>query len=264
MNEEGSILRKTITGNPLYDLELERAPWEIKDDHFGRIDSRELIAKSLAVIKKDNVLLVLASLDGRRYGNTILMDFDRDGLTIERPNNFEKSIDRFRIYFKDILGVWSFFQVQTGAVSEDEDALVATFPEAMHCLQTRQYQRVAVPEGTRADFWENDQRRSGGLVKDISAGGMLIYTGSTDEQFRLGTIINDIAITLPAGAAPTRKSGSPRTALPVIKKGRIVRTFRDRVDNQVCHGVAFEAEGESEGELARYIEIIKDMMLGNG
>jgi len=261
-NKAGSIFGTLVTGNPLYDQELERAPWEIKSDHYGRLDSPELLKKSLNVIKDDHVLLVLASLDGHRYGNTILINFDQDGMIIDKPNNFdESSIDVFRIYFKDILGVWSFFQVQTISANEPDMTVSSSYPDALYRLQTRQYHRVDVPEGTRAVFREHDQVRDGGFVKDISAGGMLICTGKQEEQFPPNTVINDINITLPLSPKFQPKDDEEIVELPVIKQGRIVRTFEDSITNQICHGVAFETDGESEKELTSYIEIIKDNML---
>jgi len=258
--EVGSILKKLVSGNPLYDQELERAPWEIESDQYHRIDSAELIEKSLDVIKNDAVLLVLAAPDGRRYGNTILVGFDRQALHIDKPNNFDESVvDSFLIYFKDILGVWSYFQVRT--VSECESTLCSTYPEALYRLQRRQYYRVKVPQGTRTIFREEDQLRDGGVVKDLSAGGMLICTGKTEEQFRPNTVINDITITLPFVAVPLEAGDNVQVVLPVIKQGRIVRTFMDGENNQICHGVAFDTDGESKKELTSYIEVIKDNFL---
>lgn len=249
-------LKKLITGNPLYDQELERAPWEIGIDHFAKIESPDVIEKSLNVIKNDYVLLVLASLDGQRFGNTILMKFDPEILSIDKPNNFdEKSVDFFRIFFKDILGEWSFFQVRT--VSECPLTLCSTYPDALYRLQRRQYHRVDLPEGTRTVFWADDQLRDGGIVKDLSAVGMLICTGSTEEQFQANAVINEIAIALPFHPSSRQKEEDERVVLPVIKKGRIVRSFKDSETNLIYHGVAFDKDEESEDELTRYVEVVK-------
>ena len=263
INKVDSILGKLVTGNPLYDQELERAPWEIKDDHYGLIDSPELIEKSLNVIKNDYVLLVLASLDGRRYGNTILINFDQDGLTIEKPYNFDDgAIDAFRVYFKDILGVWSFFQVQIISTSESDSTICASHPGFLYRLQGRRYHRVDVPEGTRVVFWQDDQLRVEGFVRDISAGGMLICSGSIEGRLQADAVINEITITLPSSSSLWQDEA--RVVLPVIKKGRIVRTSKGSESNQICHGVAFETDDESEEELNSCIEVIKDSMLRRG
>ncbi|NTV12488.1 MAG: PilZ domain-containing protein [Desulfobulbaceae bacterium] len=256
-------MKKLITGNPLYDQELERAPWEIEIEHYVRITSPDLIEKSLNVIKNDYLLLVLASLDGQRYGNTILVNFDQEILTIDKPNTFdENTVDTFRIYFKDILGEWSFFQVRT--ISECAFTLCSTYPDALYRLQRRQYHRVDLPEGTRAVFWEEDRLRDGGVVKDLSAVGMLICTGSTEEQFQANTVINEIAIALPFHPSARRKDAEERVVLPVIKKGRIVRSFKDSETNLIYHGVAFDKDDEEETELTRYVEVVKDGKPGKG
>lgn len=250
------VFEKMISGNPLYDHELKRAPWKIETDNFARIEVSDLIDKTLHVIKNDYVLLVLASIDGNRYGNTILAEFDQETLSIDRPLDFdEKAIGRFRIYFQDILGVWCFFEVET--VAECSYSLCATYPKILYRLQRRQYHRVEVPQGTRTVFWEKDNLRDGGYVKDLSAAGMLICTGSSETVFDENAEINEIAIALPHHPSLMRKEGPERLALPVIRKGRIVRSFKDCENNQVCHGISFEYDEKSELELARFVEAIK-------
>lgn len=254
--KEITPFHKLVSGNPLYDQELKRAPWKIESDNYARIDSPELLEKSLNVLKNDYVTLVLASLDGRRYGNTILIKFDRETLSIDKPVDFdEKSIGWFRIYFQDILGVWSFFEVKT--LSECPFSLCSTYPEALYRLHRRQYHRVELPKGTRTVFWEGNQLRDGGFVKDISAAGMLICTGSKEEQFLENTVINEIAIALPFHPSANKKDAQERLVLPVIRKGTIVRSFKDSETEQICHGVAFESEQETERQLTSYLETVK-------
>jgi len=255
-NKEGGVFQKIVTGNPLYDQELKRAPWEIESDHYARVDGCGLIEKTLQVIKNDYVMLVVASVDGHRYGNTILVKFDREILTIDKPVNFdETSIDWFRIYFQDVLGVWSFFEVRT--ISECAFSLCATYPENLYRLQRRQYHRVELPKGTRTVFWVGNQLRDGGCVMDISAAGMLICPGSKDEKFLENTEISEISIAMPCHPPTSKNADQPRVVLPVIQKGRIIRSFKDSATELICHGVAFESEQETEQELLRYVESIK-------
>jgi len=257
MKKGVATFQKLVGGNPLYDDALKRAPWEIESDNYSRIDGPELIEKTLKVIKDDYVLLVLASPEGRRYGNTILVKFDRETLSIDKPIDFdEKSVDRFRIYFQDILGIWSFFEVRT--VADCNVSLCATFPETLYRLQRRHYHRVEVPAGTRTVFWEENQLRDGGFVKDISATGMLICTGTTEQKFQENTVVQEIAIALPFTRSSRENDDSYRVVLPVIRQGRIVRSFRDVDTGHICHGVAFECEQEAEQQLARYVESVRD------
>lgn len=255
-NKKITTFQKLVSGNPLYDKELKLAPWKIESDNYARIDSPELVERSLNVIKNGYVTLILASLDGRRYGNTILVKFDTETLSIDKPADFdEKSIDWFRIYFQDILGVWSFFKVKT--ISECTFSLCATYPEALYRLHRRQYHRVELPEGTRTVFWEGNHLRDGGIVKDISAAGMLICTGSKEEQFSENTEINEISIALPCHLSTNNLDDQERVFLPLIHKGRIVRSFKDLETGRFCHGVAFESEQDTERQLASYVESIK-------
>jgi len=248
---------KMLSGNLLYDRELKRAPWEIEVESFARIAAPDLIEKTLQVIKNDYVMLVLTSIEGVRYGNTILVEFDRESLSIDRPLDFdEKSIDWFRIYFQDILGVWSFFEVRT--IAECHYSLCTTYPESLHRLQRRQYHRVEVPWGTRAVFWESDNLCDGGYVKDLSAAGMLICTGHSEVRFEEKTVLNEIAIALPHHPSACRKKTEDRIVLPVIHQGRIVRSFKNSETNRICHGVSFEHDEKSAHELTRLVKAIKD------
>lgn len=258
---EASFYQKMVTGNPLYDQELKRAPWEIESDNYAKIVAPELIEKTLNVIKNNYVMLVVASTNGHRYGNTILVKFDRETLSIDKPVDFdEKSIDWFRIYFQDILEIWSFFEVRT--ISECAFSLCATYPEVLYRLQRRQYHRVEVPKGTRTVFWVDNQLRDGGVVMDISAAGMLICPGYREETFQENMVINEIAIAMPFHAATGKNDSQERVELPVIRKGRIVRSFKDSDTELFCHGIAFESEQETDQELARYVEKVKDAKSG--
>jgi hypothetical protein len=254
---------KILSGNLLYDRELKRAPWEIKVENFARINAPELIEKTLQVIENDHIMLVLTSTAGVRYGNTILTKFDREILSIDRPLDFdEKSVGRFRIYFQDILGVWSFFEVET--VSACLSSLCATYPVTLYRLQRRQYHRVEVPRGTRTVFWENNNLRDGGYVRDLSATGMLICTGQSEVKFKDKSTLNDIAIAIPPQTPRCREEIEDRIALPVIPKGWIVRSFRDSETNLICHGVSFEYDEESALKLSRCVEALRAHRLAGG
>jgi len=247
---------KMLSGNPLYDQELKRAPWEIEVENYARIEAPELVEKTLGVINNDYVMLVLASTAGVRYGNTIMVKYDRDVLSIDRPLDFDvKTVGRFRIFFKDILGVWSFFEVST--IPECPYSLCATYPDSLYRLQRRQYHRVEVPRGTRTVFWENNNLRDGGFVKDLSAAGMLICTGHPDIKFQDQSELNEISIAMPHLPSACSEDAEDRIVLPVIRKGRIVRSFKDIETNLICHGVSFDYDEESERELTRFVEALK-------
>jgi hypothetical protein len=235
--------RKKVSGNPVYDDELKTAPWEIEKRDFSRSDDQEVIEQSLNLIRNDHGMLVLASVDGSRYGNTILIKFDQETLSIDKPIDFdEKTISDFRIYFKDISNVWSFFEVKV--ISDCPYSLCTTYPENLYRLQRRLRHRTEVPVGTRTVFWVDDTIHNAGYVKDISTSGMMICTGSPEEKFDDHSTISDIAIALPQHKSSEKRDDQGRIVLPVINRGRIVRSFRDAETDHICHGIAFCDEDE--------------------
>jgi len=252
-NLEIKAFEKVVKGNPIYDKDLRIAPWKIDVNDFARIDNSELVEKTLNVIKNDHLMLVLTSEDGVRYGNTILIKFDEESLSIDKPIDFdENTISRFRIYYQDILDVWNFFEVDV--ISDCMYSLCATYPEAIYRLQRRRHHRINLPEGTRTVFWQDEKIHNGGIVRDISVAGMLICTCETEEKFSEKVEINDIAIALPLHPSANGNDGEDREILPVIKKGRIVRSFRESGTDWVCHGVSFDDELDVEEEIGRFVE----------
>jgi hypothetical protein len=234
---------KKVSGDPVYDDELKTAPWAINKRDFARNDDQEVVERTLNVIRNDHVMLVLASIDGHRYGNTILINSDDETLSIDKPIDFdEETISDFRIYFKDITNVWSFFEVTV--ISDCPYSLCATYPESIYRLQRRRCHRVETPVGTRTVFWIEDTIHNGGYVKDLSASGMMICTGSPEEKFKDNSIVNDIAVALPQHQSSEKRDDEGRIVLPVINTGRIVRSFRDKSTDHVCHGIAFCGEDE--------------------
>ena len=255
-----STYTSNISGNPVYDDDLRTAPWQIDKADFASSEESEVIRRTLNVIKNDHVMLVLASTDGKRYGNTILISYDEDTLSIDKPIDFdEKSISDLRIYFKDISGVWSFFE--TKVISDCPYNLCATYPEVLYRLKRRRKHRVELPAGTRTVFWVNDEIYNGGYVKDISASGMLICTGCRDEKFNADSTISDIAIALPGHSSSEDRDEEGRIILPVIDKGMIVRSFREDGTDFICHGVAFCA-GDNDSE--RIEEMVDQIRSDNG
>jgi hypothetical protein len=259
MSDQGEgkgFFQKIVSGNPLYDRDLKLPPWKIGVENYARITDAGLIETTLQQMMSECVMLVLVSVEGDRYGNTILLNFDRKILEIEWPLDYNvKTVDRFRIYFQDNLGVWSFFEVKNS--DECPHSLCVAFPQVLYRLQRRQYHRVEVPLGTRTVFWENANLRDGGYVHDISVAGMLISTGTPEPRFEENALLNEIAIALPPKLAVIGKSDEQRLVLPVIPQGRIVRTFLRDEFHSVYHGVSFEHDRESEQKVESFVESVK-------
>lgn len=255
-NTEVATFHKLVAGNPIYDEELRTAPWRIEINDFARCEDMSVIELTLDQIKKEHVMLVLASPSGQRYGNTILINVEDETLSIDRPNDFdEETSGIFRIYFRDVLDVWCFFEVEV--INDCTYSLCATFPEVLYRLQQRKKHRVDAPDNTRAVFWQGDDIHNGGKVKNISSAGMLLCTEYQDEKFAKSTEIHDIAIALPLHESPEGFDEEEQIVLPVITKGKIVRSFREDGTGKVCHGVSFSDGDDAIAKIEKYVQEIR-------
>lgn len=199
-----NTLKRVVTGNPIYDDELKIAPWEIAAADFAVCPDRALIGGALENILAEHALLVLTSMDGRRYGNTILVKVDDDCLEIDRPFDFHESgISSCRAFFKDITGVWCFFELEVVKVTTF--GLFTALPVTLHRLHKRQHHRVRVPAGTRVLFRHGGLLHENFLLKNLSSSGMLICTDSGAEDFAENSDITEISLAM----APKRSSGQP-------------------------------------------------------
>ena len=254
INSDLHTFHKLVGGNPVYDDELVTAPWLIGINDFASYDDRTVIEFTLEEIKKEHVMLVLASPAGKRYGNTILTNIDDESLGIDRPNGFtEDTTGAFRVYFQDIANVWSFFEVDV--IDDCSHNLCSTYPEVLYRLQQRSRYRVDVPGNTRAVFWQGDVIHHGGHVCNISSAGMLLCTENRDEKFAEDTIIHDIAIALPLHKISTESDNAvDKAVLPVITRGRIVRSFREQGTGFVCHGISFSDGDDVISEIDKYVK----------
>ena len=242
-----------IGGNPLYDDELRTAPWQIAISDYARCDDRNIIELALDEIKKEHVMLVLTSPSGNRYGNTILINVDDEMLTIDRPNCFdEETVSSFRIYYRDITEVWSFFEVEV--INDSPHSLCATYPEVLYRLQRRSSHRVDVPSSTRAVFWQGDEIHNGGEVRNISSAGMLLCTEGKEKKFAENTNIHDIAIALPLSESAVEYDGEGSAVLPVVARGRIVRSFHEEGTGKMCHGVSFSDDNDVIAEIEKFVQ----------
>lgn len=255
-NTEVATFHKLVGGNPIYDQELCTAPWRIDINDFAKCDDKSVIELTLDQIKKEHVMLVLAAPSGKRYGNTILINVDDEFLIIDRPNDFtEETTGAFRVYFQDILDVWCFFEVEV--INDCSYSLCSSYPDVLYRLQQRRKYRVRVPQNTRAVFWEGDVIHNGGHVRNISSAGMLLCTECEYDKFADNTAIHDIAIALPLHDASGEYDEEEPPVLPVITKGKIVRSFREEGTGLVCHGVSFSDGDEVIAEIEKYVQETK-------
>ncbi|MEN8136012.1 MAG: hypothetical protein ABFS18_10845 [Thermodesulfobacteriota bacterium] len=232
---------RVVSGSQIYDDDLGIAPWKIDDADFTVSIDHELIGEVLDNIKAERSLLVLASGDGCRYGNTILIRFDGESLSIDKPIDFAGTCPPFfRIYFQDATGRWSFFEVAT--INDLPFNLCTSFPVILYQLKKRRCHRINVPDITTAVFRHGGNLHGGCLVKNISASGMLLCTDSIDEKISNRGMVNDIALVLPQDQPSGKVEGEGHVVLPVVSKGRVVRSFVEKKTDLICLGISFSGD----------------------
>ena len=129
-------------------------------------------------------------------------------------------------------------------------SLCTSFPDTFYRLRKRQYHRVSVPAGTKVLFRYGGSLHGNFLVKNLSASGMLICTDSIAEEFADNDDISDIALALPQGQFFEQVEGEGEAViLPVVNKGRIVRSFGDQGSDLIYHGISFRGDSTVMAEL---------------
>ena len=76
------------------------------------------------------------------------------------------------------------------------------------------------------------------FVHDLSAAGMLMCNDPAEGEYATDSIINDIVVSIPPRGSAGEVS-TARKVLPLICRGRIVRSFVDQETQRPCYGVSF-------------------------
>ena len=214
-------------------------PWSIDQRRFYPSENQDILSGSLNDLKENHTLLTLVTAHGGLYNEVLMIGIDGNKIQIDRPLDWEENGDSFRIFYRDSNDRWCFFY--SGEPSTGPFSISLDMPGRLFYLQRRISKRVPVPVGTRAMV----KRDVSHLMKtvylmDISEAGMLFCDGASEVGYPVGSFINDIVVSLP----PQPLNGSTidsglRKVLPLIHKGRVVRTFVDKQTGRNCCGVEF-------------------------
>lgn len=246
-------------GRSFFHKESVRMPWKLGPEEYIKVANPVLVWKTLDTIKNNNISILLASAEGRKLGNTTLMTFDGSRLLFELPIGFDlSSVRTFRAYFKDEKGIWSFFEVKNS--SDCSFVLCTTYPSALYCLQRRLYPRFNLPIVSRTSFWRGTELIADAFAIDVSQSGMLISTNSTDSKLGNNDMVSDITVFSPAtGGNVFNEEYERQNSLPVIGQGWVVRSFRDRFTNNICHGISFEGELIGTDVISSWLNSIQEL-----
>ena len=226
--------------------DLKTLPWKIGLEEFTTTNHRTTIERSLSSINKDRHFITIVS-GMYRSDETVLTGLDARNLLINKPLDWQDKIASAKIFFRDSFSVWNFFR--TKIVCATHNTVYTTIPERVHRLQRRRNFRVAPPFGSKTSFQQSSSHCFSAIVNDISAGGMLISTDAKGPSLDDQSELNKIEIKI-----PTQEKGSDsHMLLPLIKQGKIVRTFSDNFTGRTFFGIAFASNHEVKDEISKYV-----------
>jgi hypothetical protein len=212
------------------------SPWEFLESSFLSEGDRDKIDNTLKEAKGNHLSLTLVAEDGRVFTQSLLISLSVDGLLIDKPLEWDDQIATFRLFFRGLNGRWLFFR--TGVTQVMPFSLSMAWPNEVFVLQRRSYQRITVPQGTRAILKRDGRLLNSFYVRDLSPAGMLVCTASPSSGLSVEAILNDIVISLPDIGAKLGR------VLPPIDRGQVVRTYVDEESQIYCHGIAFNYDSD--------------------
>lgn len=222
----------------------DREPWLADRGRFLRANDPGYIAGILQYLKDNHVPLTLVVDGGGIPRPSLVIDISKGSVQIDKPLEWDAGTGSFRVFYRDMGQMWSFFSVYDFSV--DPFRLVTALPDELFFLQKRACPRVAFPPGTRALIKRDNQAMSTVFVHDLSSAGMLICNDPADGEYDRDSIISDIVVSIPA-RSDNGRGGSARKVLPLISRGQIVRSYRDQETMRPCYGVSFQHD-------SRYVE----------
>lgn len=217
--------------------------WVTTEKGYEMTRSKNIITALLKKLKNDRQVVVLLH-EGYQSGGCILFDFNENQLLIDRPRDWPGKQKKIQVVFKDSARLWNHFYAEI--LSATADTLYATFPEEFYQLQRRNHFRIMVPSGCTASFTFNGVNYSGFSVKDISAGGMLMFTTKKIEIPKDSTI-KQIAITIPEN----QPDAEPLTI--GCREGRVLRGYINKELKAICYAVRFSPSVAEEDEIIKYV-----------
>ena len=242
-----------VKAKPTIDLD-GHVSWFLKnrDDLFAeqlKVSAAELLSES------GNSHLAIVSEDGKIYEQHQFLKIQNEKIQLNRPPNWQSHNSSFHLLLKNKGNIWNFFSPKN--ITTYQSFFLFNPPQKIFFLQRRRYKRVAAPAGTKAIFRGPEQEVDCAHIQNISEGGMLIGKNSGIEKYPIGTIINEILIAIPSKTKKGLKNVS-RKIIPVISKGKIVRSLLNQERSISSYGLSFLLERENSRkeirDLVTYLE----------
>ena len=234
---------------------FQNAPWLIEGDasnlspQIFQGSVEELLGKT-----RYNRLTIITD-GGNVYEQYQFMGISNGKIKIEKPSAWKDSTGAFHVFFKNRDSIWNFFLAQD--IVYDLSSLLMAQPERIFSLQRRRHKRVLAPVGSKALFRGLDNRIDSAHIQDISEGGMQICVNSTTDKYPADSIINEIFIAIPPKIRKGQEN-TDRRIIPLIRSGKVVRTFYDQEHSVAYYGISFFCDSayvkESVSNLVAYLD----------
>lgn len=222
--------------------------WILLESGYEKNCSADVINRVLGSMKKKRTSLIIAA-KGYQSGTTILYDYNKENLFIDKPLDFPNTVSSVRICFADESKITNYFDVKVGSVSKD--TIFTPLPREVFRLQRRSEFRVAAPHGCHVSFSHQGERCEEVSVINISIKGMLCCSKSV--KLSDNSNLKDIMIDLSAYYDSLGFDEMPPLSYFTISSGRVVRSYFERETGRTCYGVAFECRPDEEKNLAGYV-----------
>ncbi len=207
-----------------------------------------IIRNTLEYLQKGRVLLNLLC-KGYQSGGTILYEINNAHILIDKPKDWAKDTTKIRVVFRNESKVWMHFMTTVRSVGKD--SLRCDPPNALFMLQRRMHYRVGTPQGSRLTCSYNNEECHF-AIKDISAGGLLIFAKFNYGIPEAGNHFNNLQITIPCDEESCGAEDG-RWQLK-LKGGDIVREFiQERPLMLFSYGIRFYPDSQDEEKILRYV-----------
>ncbi len=222
--------------------------WVSMEGGYEITQSPGIIRKNLEYLKKRRVIINIVC-KGYQSGSTLLFDFDEHFISIDKPKDWTPDNNKFRVVFRNEAMVWMHFVTMVTEVTAD--ALKCAVPQELFMLQRRSHYRVLLPQESRVSFTYNDEPCEL-AVKDLSVGGILMYSKFDTEIPQHGSSLKNILLSVPCyDQIPGVEDGFLTIE---IDEAEVVREFvRQQHPMLFCFGVRFHLGGIEEEKVLRYV-----------
>ncbi len=222
--------------------------WVSMEGGYEVTQSPGIILKTLELLKTGRLIVSLLCR-GYQSGSTLLYDFDEQNIYIDKPKDWNPDNNKFRVVFRNEAKVWMHFVTVVKEITKD--ALRCHVPKELFMLQRRSHYRVLLPRESRVTFKYNNENHDF-KVKDLSAGGMLMYSQFDTDIPQHGNHLKDLILSIPCHE---KIPGVENDILIInIDEGDVVREFvRQQHPMLFCFGVRFYLSSTEEEKVLRYV-----------